>query len=139
MPITSISEFKRQITGSGLVHPFRRLAASDFVSATGESLIKSNISQIIGTRRGEIPWMPEFGLDIEKYRHSNIVSPKEQRIADEVAGAISKWEKRCVVVSSTGEKKTDENQLRLRISWRLKPEGSSLNVRLPEISQEETI
>ncbi len=61
--------------GFGLIAPFERVS-SDFRTASGITLIKARIKQIINTRGispsgtlGELPWLPDFGVNIEELRH----------------------------------------------------------------------
>jgi phage baseplate assembly protein W len=90
--------FRQDILGNGLVAPLRR-TGSDFASASGEKLVASAIAQILGTRPGELPWRPDFGADLEPFRHRNASEQLVQEISDEVVQAIARWEPRVTIAS----------------------------------------
>lgn len=80
-----------RIFGCGLVAPLRRAASYDFVAGEGVALIASSIRQILKTRLGELPWKPEFGVDLEPFRHHN---PPAELVATTISEAIRTWEGR---------------------------------------------
>jgi len=139
MATRALDSFKRSITGNGLVHPLRRLAGSDFVSAAGESLVKASVSQICGTRRGELPWRPDFGLDVERYRHSNVTVAKEMRLSEEVAKTIARFEERASIRQCAARKDLDSNVINVRVTWSLRSERGMPGVLLPPVTQEATV
>jgi len=59
----------------GLLQPFRR-GPNDFVSGNGDSELRSEIEQVIGTEGsvganiGEIPWRPEMGSGVHLILHA---------------------------------------------------------------------
>lgn len=103
------------ILGSGLIRPLQRIAGSDFVNATGESLIRSSIMQILGTKPGEIPWRPDFGTDFDQYRHQVGTGALAQEIADTAAEAIARWEPRVKVSRILAQ--VQDNIVYLKIGW----------------------
>jgi phage baseplate assembly protein W len=139
MAIRTLDAFKRTVTGNGLVHPLRRLGSNDFLSACGESLVKASISQICGTRRGELPWRPDFGLDVERYRHRNMSVAQQQRLSNDVAQTISRFESRALIRQCATMKRYDDPAMYTRVTWTLRSERGAPGVLLPPITQEVTI
>jgi phage baseplate assembly protein W len=128
----------RELLGRGLVTPVQRIGGQDFVAGTGEAAIRSAIAQIIGTRRGELPWKPSFGTNLDRFRHKNISSFMIQDIVDEVQDAISKWEPRVSVqgcrAMATG------NVIVINISWViLSGAQAGSNIIVGPIDQEVTL
>lgn len=110
-----LSNARFNILGSGLVRPLQRIAGNDFVNATGEACIRSSISQILGTRPGEIPWRPDFGTDFDQYRHRSGTGALAQEIADTAAESIARWEPRVKVSRILAQ--VQDNIVYLKIGW----------------------
>lgn len=115
MPTTV--EVQRDILGNGLTTPLQRISGNDFVSASGENLVRSCIAQILGTRPGELPWRPTFGVDLEPYRHKSSSGALAQSVADEIVQAISKWEPRVTISSVVA--RAEDNVIKATITWAL--------------------
>lgn len=131
----SKAELKRDILGYGLVAPLRRISGNDFVAAQGEPLIKSCIDQILGTKPGELPWRPNFGIDLEAYRHKGATGVLAQEVADEIVQAISAWEAR--VSTSAVVARAEDNVIRASINWAVVTDAvEGNNVLLGPIDQE---
>ncbi|MDI7269208.1 MAG: hypothetical protein QME96_14555 [Myxococcota bacterium] len=70
----------------GLLHPFQRDRRSDFVSGTGEALIRATVAQILGTAcaseftPGRIPWRTEMGslLGLLRHRRNDAVLQRQR-------------------------------------------------------------
>jgi phage baseplate assembly protein W len=136
--------FRRNILGYGLTWPLRRLASSDFVAAEGEALVRSCIAQILGTRPGELPWRPDFGIDLEHYRHHGNSQALAKEIALLVASALQDWEPRVSVSSCSAtieaaeEGSYTQNVIRVRVNWAVVSGAtpSENNVLIGPVSQE---
>lgn len=136
--------FKRNTLGYGLTWPLRRIASSDFLAAEGESLIRSCIAQILGTRPGELPWRPDFGIDLEFYRNKNNNEALSQEISAAIVTALSDWEPRIEVSSCQTTIESTEiigyprNVLRVRVLWAVRTGASAEdnNVLIGPVSQE---
>ena len=113
MSILATARFS--ILGSGLVRPLQRIAGSDFVNATGESCIRSSVTQILGTKPGEIPWRPDFGTDFDQYRHQAGTESMAQEIAETAAESIARWEPRVKVSRILAQ--VQDNIVYLKIGW----------------------
>lgn len=137
--------FRRNTLGYGLITPFRRTASSDFLAAEGEPLVSSSLEQILGTRPGELRWRPDFGIDLERYRHKNNSPALGQQLAQEEAEAISAWEPRVQLISVSASISAAEpgdpfarNVVTTRVNWAvttgaMSPEN---NVLIGPVSQE---
>lgn len=111
------ADFRRSLLGNGILRPLRRLSGSDFVSASGSRVVKAAIEQVIGTRIGELIWRPDFGTNIERFRHQNATPQTVAAIASEIKTSLSIWEPR-VSVASVGVA-VEDNQIRVKITWSL--------------------
>jgi len=99
--------------GYGLIGPLRRAASRDFVTGEGVPLIASCLRQVIKTRKGELPWKPEFGCDLEQFRHHN--APVAV-VVSEIATAIATWEPRANDVNC-GFIMPAENVVMVQVQW----------------------
>ncbi len=90
------------ILGFGLTRPFRRDLKNDFATDGGAALIKSSVSQILGTRaqgakvQGELAWRQEFGSRLYLLRN------RKGGHLDELARAycleaLQRWEPRVIL------------------------------------------
>lgn len=138
----------RNTLGFGLVWPLRRLASSDFVAAEGEALIRTCISQILGTRPGELPWRPSFGVDLERFRNKGNRAGLGEAISSTIATALQEWEPRIRVSRCTAQSEAADpslpytmNKITVRIDWAVvsgaTPEAN--NVLIGPVSQEVTL
>jgi phage baseplate assembly protein W len=91
--------------GYGLVTPFRRGMANDFAAAGAENLVRSRVSQILGTQAGgktdagELAWRGEFGVRLNHLRHRTKTPMLEKMAQHYVMDAFARWEP-CARVSS---------------------------------------
>lgn len=109
----------------GLLHPFQRDRRSDFVSGSGEALIRSAVAQILGTAcaseftPGEIPWRTEAGslLNLLRHRRNDAVLQELARVY--VVDALKRWEPRVRVTSVDVGREQDrgENALAIRLRY----------------------
>ncbi len=90
--------------GHGLATPFRR-AAADIANASGEELVRSCVSQVLGTvgasaySQGELPWRTDFGSLLHLLRHKNIDDATQALARQYVTEALRQWEPRVRVRS----------------------------------------
>lgn len=144
----SLEIHKRNVLGYGLIAPMRRLASSDFVAAEGESLVRSAIMQVLGTRPGELPWRPDFGIDLEYYRQKNATGTLSREVAEDVSSALQTWEPRIEIASCQVSIEAAEpglgaprNVIRIKVSWLVRTDAISdnNNVLIGPVSQEVAI
>ena len=60
-----------------------------FSKASSMYLIKSQIKQLLRTRKGERPMLPDYGIEIEKYLFDPLTSTIAAQLATEVRRAIT--------------------------------------------------
>lgn len=87
----------RTILGRGVVTPLRRVGR-DFVSGEGVEAVQTAIKQILLTRKGELPWNPDFGLDVERLRHTAMTETLLEEIQADIVSNIESFEPRASLV-----------------------------------------
>lgn len=128
------SVIQRSLLGYGLITPLQRISGQDFVAAGGEALVKSCIAQILGTRPGELPWRPDFGIDLEAYRHQGGTRLLADTLTNEIADAIATFEARVLVTEATAE--IDGAVIRVNVVWSaVSTAGEGNNVILGPVQQ----
>lgn len=91
--------------GRGISRPLVR-ASGDLVHTCGESLVRSCLGQVFGTRcrdeqrEGELLWRTEFGSLLPVLRHRNVDHVTEALARYYSAGAVARWEPRVRVKSA---------------------------------------
>jgi len=74
----------------GLGWPIGSLAGEDYFRKSSSSyLIKSQIKQLLRTRKGERVMLPDFGLDLENYLFDPLTSDKAAQIVASIKKAIA--------------------------------------------------
>jgi phage baseplate assembly protein W len=112
--------------GFGLLAPFRRDGKSDFAAAGGDRNIASSIRNILGTRRGELRWRPDFGSQL--YRLKHMTSEDVPDLGRFYAiDALSKWEPRIVVQDVLVEKSAEGDALFLEVLYSIISQNVSGN------------
>lgn len=54
----------------GLAAPFQRDGRRDFVSVSGDALLRAQVHQVLTTRKGELAWDTEWGSLLHTLRHA---------------------------------------------------------------------
>jgi phage baseplate assembly protein W len=135
---TAAAKARFNLLGSGIIRPFQRISGSDFVHAVGEATVRSSIIQILGTKPGEITWRPEFGTDLERFRHRNATGALAQEIAEECAESISRWEPRVKVSGIVA--RVQDNIIYVKVVWAVVSTASAgNNVLIGPVTQEVTV
>lgn len=111
--------------GNGLTIPLRRLGSTGFLSASGVGLIRSCIRQIVGTRRGELRWRPNFGTLLEKHKHKPNNESLEELIKDEISTALKTFEPRLSKVNLSVVRQN--STIIVSISWSVIDKNSPNN------------
>lgn len=96
--------------GYGLLSPFRRDGKTDFAAAGGTTNIESSIRNILGTRKGELRWRPDFGSELYRLKHMTADDVPDLAIYY-VIDALTKWEKRIIVQDVIAEKSVEGDAL----------------------------
>ncbi len=103
--------------GFGLVHPLVRDQQGDFAAKGGVELVRSCVSQVLGTdcsndggsSQGELPWRPEFGSLLRLLRHRNMDAVLRHLAKVYVVEALGRWEPRVKVTGFRLEEKASKN------------------------------
>ena len=113
-PVNPVAPVDRTFSpfGRGVIHPFRRDGRGDIANTTGVDLVRSAVSQIVGTfaaseaNEGEMPWRPDFGSLIYLLRHqpNNLALVELARVY--VIEAVGRWEPRVRITDVRTQKLT---------------------------------
>ena len=127
------------ILGRGIIIPLRR-KGNDFVFAEGSAAVASSLRQLLLTRKGEIRWRPDFGLNLDPLRHRNITTVLLAEIQADIITQITKFEPRAEVtdiqvqgVESGGSK------ISVTVVWRAVARSSKKNTVLTETQTTEVV
>ena len=71
--------------------PFVRDQRTDFASAEGDALLRSQIEMILATDVGELPWRTAFGSRLGRLRQRPNDEVLREVARAEVEGALRKW------------------------------------------------
>jgi phage baseplate assembly protein W len=102
-----------------------RMGNTGFFEQTFSSIeeAKSNMINLLLTRKGERPMQPDFGTNIYNYLFDQITSDLSNNIQQEVTDAVTTWlpyvELTEVVVDASAEN-IDRNKIDISISFGLK-------------------
>ena len=124
--------------GCGIVTPFRR-GSKDIVNDCEVELVRSAVSQILGTRAahgdflGDLPWRPDFGNKLWILRHRMNDTTLRGQVVAYVLEALS-GEPRVHVTEIESEPNPDApNELQVRVSYQVISENVDDNrVFMPE-------
>ncbi len=81
----------------GLAYPVKASKKGLLKTNSDIDLIKSDIKQILITRKGERVMLPEFGSKILDFIHEPLDNVTCSLIRNEIINAVSKWENRITV------------------------------------------
>ena len=113
----------------GPAYPMRAGDKGFFLQETDSELIKGNILQILGTRKGERVMLPLFGSRILEFIHEPLDHITCALIRFELIDAIRRWEPR-IVLDKTGTTVTPypaEFKVVANLRYYLKPRGETYN------------
>lgn len=82
---------------SGISYPVRTGSKGLFATGKDEQLIRGNIIQILGTRRGERVMLPEFGSRIMDFIHEPLDHITCSLLRFELIQSVARWEKRIIL------------------------------------------
>jgi phage baseplate assembly protein W len=112
--------------GYGLQRPFQRDGKQGFAAAGGTEHLNAKIGQVLGTKKGELPWDTEFGSDLDRLRHmpNNVdIVPIARRYT---ADALERWVPDVVVTQFRCERVKDtegaETKLKIQLLYDLRPQ-----------------
>lgn len=84
-------------------------------------LVKSSVLQILMTSKGERPWNPEFGCDVQKFLFETDNAGNSDTIRSLVVEALQRWEPRIKVTVNDVEvvQSLDAGQIDLVINYKI--------------------
>ncbi len=116
---TSLDEF-----GCGIICPFQRDGKGDFANASGLSLLKSDVAELIGIigptvqQPGELPWNTEVGSRVLLMKHRGQHAEMVRATAEQMVSApVRMWEKRARVASTSVVIDEKAQSLTIRFSY----------------------
>lgn len=116
---------------TGVIHPFRR-TERDFASATGDAETLAQVSLVLGTAKGSLPWRPDFGSDLTRLRHkgNNPVLRETARVF--IDDALRKWVPAAKLVSVDVERilKTTQNLIDIHVVVQIGNKQQALTQRI---------
>lgn len=127
-----------KLLGQGVVPPLRR-AGGDFVFAAGVEDVRGSLTQLLMTRRGELRWRPDFGINLDPFRHRNMDDTLFDEIAAELRANIARYEPR-VEIQQLEVRTLEEgsSKLMVRVVWSVVVRSSRGNVTLADPQVTET-
>ena len=75
--------------GNGLLAPLRRGGTSDFVSGSGEALLRDQLLQLLMTEPGALEWRPSFGAGLGRFRNQNLTNELRVQIEAAIMSAVA--------------------------------------------------
>lgn len=108
----------------GLAYPIKATEQGLYKIERDDELIKGNIKQILGTRRGERVMLPRFGTRLWEYIFDPIDDVTAHFLSTEIKDALREWEPRITVPRVEIMQKPDEYLIRVRVVYRTET-GSS--------------
>ncbi|MDR2523399.1 MAG: GPW/gp25 family protein [Synergistaceae bacterium] len=101
----------------GFAYPARTSDKGFFDDAENDGLIRGNIMQIIGTRKGERVMLPLFGTRVWEYIHEPLDAATIQFLRMELISAITEWEPRAILRDVIMREMRERNILKARILY----------------------
>ncbi len=114
--------------GAGIVRPFRRTEHRDFANDAGPPEVLSCVGQLLGTRKGSLPWRVDFGAALDQLRHKNRTGDLlvyAQKLVDD---ALRQFEPRAQVASVEINPDAQPNELGLKISVKIGTSVKTLTI-----------
>jgi phage baseplate assembly protein W len=110
--------------GHGLQYPFQRDGKQAFAAAGGTDHIDAKIAFVLGTNIGELPWLTDFGSNLDSLRHLDnnldITAIARQYTID----ALERWLPDIAVTEFSIERVKDasgaETKLRILLGYSLR-------------------
>ncbi len=128
---------KREFLGTGWNFPIRINPRGGLSYVSGEQDVQEAIWIVLSTARGERQMLPDFGCGIHDYVFAPNTPATRNNIAQQVRQALTRWEPRIDVQNVRVESSPDaENQLLIRVDYRIRSSNTSYNLVYPFYIQE---
>lgn len=97
--------------------------------------IKQSVHLILTTRRGERPFRPRFGVNLDQYAFELMDATTCNLIRQEVIAALQMWEPRIWNIRTEFDSRPQEGQLVVNVFYEVRRTGISVSqpVKLPVI------
>jgi phage baseplate assembly protein W len=90
------------------------------------------------TRKGDLRWRPDFGLDIERVRHQGIKENTLAELQANVGEVVLKYEPRVEIVNiEVTQQSLDSTTVNVKVSWRAITQGSRRSTVLTDVETTE--
>jgi phage baseplate assembly protein W len=107
----------------GFAYPAKASDKGFFDEAVNDELIRGNIMQILGTRRGERAMLPLFGTRIWEYIHEPLDAATIQFLRMEIIDAITMWEPRAILRDVIMREEREQNVLKTKVVYSIAQSG----------------
>lgn len=104
-----------------------------FRPPTEEEEIAQSVRLILGTRRGERPFRPEFGTRLDQFAFESADTTTRSLIRQEVVSALQSWEPRICKIEVSFEPAQEDGVLLAQVSYQIRQTGGAgqQSLRLP--------
>lgn len=114
--------------GGGIIRPFRRTEHQDFANDSGVAEVLACVGELLGTRKGSLPWRIDLGADLERLRHKNKDEDFEALAQTAIDDALRKWEPRAGLVAVQRDTSAPANTFGLEISLSIAGQIKNLKI-----------
>jgi len=87
--------------------------------------IRQSVRLILTTRRGERPFRPRFGTDLDRYAFETMDTTTCNLIRQEVVAALQTWEPRIWNIRVEFGPRPEEGQLVVNVSYEVRRSGAA--------------
>ena len=114
---SELSVIARQRVFSDVDFAFRMNPVTNDVAVKRDiEAIKQSVVNILSTNRGERPFMPAFGANIQSYLFENVDSVTASLIEEEIRSALVNYEPRVRVLEVFVQDLSDRNAIDIRLN-----------------------
>lgn len=114
--------------GFGIVRPFRRVPTNDFQTASGATLVRAAVGQVLGTAVGDVPWRPRFGTLLARLRHMRNAQALPVLARISIENALRQWEPRVEVTEVSVEPAVGDNANKVLLSLRYRISNAQADI-----------
>lgn len=122
----------RKFLGSGLTYPLQTSASGDFkIDINDTDTVKSALTFLLHTRKGERPHRPELGTRLPDFKHEPNSPEIRDALATEIRETLVNEPRLTSLRVLVDSNPADETQVLIRISYRVIPENVPQNLVFP--------
>lgn len=108
-----------EFLGFGMLVPFRIDGHGDIANGGGMNNLRSRVRTLLGTRQGEMPWKPNFGLNLDQFRHAPNDRVLEQQASFVVHEQFRLWEPQIEIANIQAARLVKKNRILLTVNWKV--------------------